>query len=45
MLNYTTKIPVYQSIAEISKMLAKAGAKAVMREYEGYHPDLSVKYS
>ena len=34
MLNYTTKIPAHQSIAEISKMLAKAGAKAVMQEYD-----------
>ena len=34
MLNYTTKIAAHQSIAEISKMLAKAGAKAVMQEYD-----------
>jgi len=38
MLNYTTKIPAHQSIAEISRMLARAGAKAIMHEYddEGY---------
>ena len=34
MLNYTTKISAQQSIAEISKMLAKAGARAVMQEYD-----------
>lgn len=34
MLNYTTKIEAHQSIAEISKMLAKAGAKAVMQEFD-----------
>ena len=34
MLNYTTKIAAHQSIAEISRMLAKAGAKAVMQEYD-----------
>lgn len=34
MLNYTTKIPADRSIGEISKMLAKAGASAVMHEYD-----------
>ncbi len=34
MLNYTTKVPAHQSIAKISRMLAKAGAKAVMQEYD-----------
>lgn len=34
MLNYTTKVTAQQSIGEISKMLAKAGAKAVMHEYD-----------
>ena len=34
MLNYTTKVPAHQSIAEISKMLAKSGASAVMHEYD-----------
>lgn len=33
MLNYTTKIPAHQSIAEISKILAKAGATSVMHDY------------
>lgn len=33
MLNYTTKIPAHTSIAEISKMLAKAGARSVMHDY------------
>lgn len=34
MLNYTTKVPAHQSIAEISRLLAKAGTKAVMQEYD-----------
>lgn len=34
MLNYTTKIPAHQSIAEISRLLAKAGARAIMQEYD-----------
>ena len=34
MLNYTTKVPAHQSIAEISQILAKAGARAVMHEYD-----------
>lgn len=34
LLNYTTKVPAYQSIAEISKMLAKAGARQIMHQYD-----------
>lgn len=34
MLNYTTKIKSDQSIGEISKMLTKGGARAVMQEYD-----------
>lgn len=34
MLNYTTKVPAHQSIAEISRLLAKGGAKAVMHEFD-----------
>lgn len=34
MLNYTTKVPAHQSIAEIGQILAKGGAKAVMHEYD-----------
>jgi hypothetical protein len=34
MLNYTTKVPAHQSIAEISQILAKGGARAVMHEYD-----------
>lgn len=33
-LNYTTKIPADRSIAEISQMLAKAGAKKIMHDYD-----------
>lgn len=34
LLNYTTKVPAHQSIAEISQLLAKAGARAVMHEFD-----------
>lgn len=42
-LNYTTKIPADRSIAEISQMLAKAGAKKIMHDYDdnGYIVALS----
>ena len=34
LLNYTSKTPAHQSIAEISRMLAKAGAKQIMHDYD-----------
>ncbi len=34
LLNYTTKVPADRSIAEISQMLAKAGAKKIMHDYD-----------
>jgi len=33
-LNYTSKVPAADSIAAISKMLAKAGARQVMHDYD-----------
>ena len=33
-LNYTTKVPAEQSATQIQRMLAKAGAKAVVFEYD-----------
>ncbi len=33
-LNYSTAVPAATSIAEISKMLAQGGAKAIMQEYD-----------
>ena len=33
-LNYTTKVPVDQTLGEIQKMLRGAGAKSVMVEYD-----------
>ena len=33
-LNYTTKIPVETTIAEIEKMLAESGAKKILKEYD-----------
>jgi hypothetical protein len=33
LLNYTSKTPAHQSIAEISRMLSKAGARQVMHDY------------
>lgn len=34
LLNYTTKVPAHKSIAEISQMLAKAGARQIMHQYD-----------
>lgn len=34
LLNYTSKVPASDSIVQISRMLAKAGASAVMHEYD-----------
>ena len=34
-LNYTTSVPAKKSIAEIQDKLARAGAKAVLQEYNG----------
>lgn len=33
-LNYTSKVPAMQSIAEISQMLAKFGAQKIMHDYD-----------
>lgn len=37
LLNYTTKIDADKTAGEVSKMLAKAGAQAVMTEYDEQH--------
>lgn len=44
-LNYTTKVDVEKTVSEISKMLSKAGAKAILTEYhpEGYVEALSFR--
>lgn len=34
LLNYTSKVPAHDSIAEINRMLAKAGARQVMSDYD-----------
>lgn len=34
LLNYTTKIDAFKTISEISQLLAKAGASAVMHDYD-----------
>jgi hypothetical protein len=34
LLNYTSKTPTHQSIAEISRILSKAGARQVMHDYD-----------
>lgn len=34
LLNYTTQIDAFKTISEISKVLAKVGASAVMHEYD-----------
>lgn len=33
-LNYTTKVPVNQTVAEVHKILTKAGANAILNEYD-----------
>lgn len=33
--NYTTKIPVEKTISEIEEILAKAGAKKILKDYDG----------
>lgn len=34
LLNYTSKVPAHESIAEISRLLAKAGARQIMHDYD-----------
>ena len=34
LLNYTSKTPAHQSIADISRILSKAGARQVMHDYD-----------
>jgi hypothetical protein len=34
LLNYTTTIPAHKTVAEIQQMLAKAGANAILSEYD-----------
>jgi hypothetical protein len=34
LLNYTSKVPAHASVAEINRMLAKAGAKQIMHDYD-----------
>ena len=34
LLNYTSKVPAHVSIAEIYRMLAKAGARQIMSDYD-----------
>ena len=44
LLNYTTKVPVIKTLAEIQAILVKAGATAVLNEYQdGYIIALSFK--
>lgn len=45
LLNYTTKIDAFKTISEISQLLAKAGASAIMHDFDqnGYIVALSFK--
>lgn len=45
LLNYTTKIDAFKTISEIQQLLAKAGASAIMTDYDqnGYIVSLSFK--
>ena len=37
-LNYTTKVPVSRTMAQISEILAKAGAEGILTNYENKEP-------
>lgn len=45
LLNYTSKTPAHQSIAEISQMLAKAGARQVMHDYDDSGNIIALSFS
>lgn len=44
LLNYTTKISADKTVGEIQKMLAKAGARAVLSEYDDKGEVLAVSF-
>ena len=45
LLNYTSKTPAHQSIAEISRILSKAGARQVMHDYDDTGTIVALSFS
>lgn len=45
LLNYTSKTPAHASIAEISRILAKAGARQVMHDYDDTGAIVALSFS
>ena len=43
-LNYTTKVAVNQTVSEVHQILAKAGANAILNEYDGQGNISGVKF-
>jgi hypothetical protein len=45
LLNHTSKTPAHQSIAEISRILSKAGARQVMHDYDDVGNIVALSFS
>ena len=45
LLNYASKTPAHQSIAEISRILSKAGARQVMHDYDDTGNIVAISFS
>ena len=45
LLNYTSKIPSERSIAEISRLLARGGARQVMQDYDDAGNTVAISFS
>lgn len=43
-LNYTTKVPVDETIRKVHQILAKAGANAILNEYDSHGNIAGVKF-
>jgi hypothetical protein len=45
LLNYTSKVPAHESIAEISRLLATAGARQIMHDYDDAGNSVALSFS
>jgi len=45
LLNYTSRVPAHKSISEISEMLAKAGARKIMHDYDDGGSIIALSFS
>lgn len=45
LLNYTTKVPVVRSVAEIQKLLVKHGASSIMQDYDDDQELIAISFS